>query len=86
MDNYNDSQTYTYNSLKEIQLQKRLLLKDIRSDNKQISNLWGNLFRRHDDIRKTSRTKRINMLMSSGTSILDGLILGWKLYRKFIKK
>ena len=41
----------------------------------------------HEDIRKADEqirtSKRIMGLLNAGTGIIDGLILGWKLYRKF---
>jgi predicted transcriptional regulator YdeE len=86
MDINDKTSAVSYNSLKEIQLQKKLLLRDIHSDNKQISTLWERLFKKNTNQKQTIPTKRINILMSAGTSVLDGLILGWKLYRKFRKK
>lgn len=80
-----DTPRQSYKSLTEIHLKKEDLLKDIRKDDKQIQNLWKSLF--HNDIQKaTTRSQRFSGLINTGAGILDGIILGWKLYRKFKRK
>lgn len=76
-----------YKSLEEIRLRKDALLKDIRNDDKKIHQLWSSLFHRPDALSgHATPSKRLNSLMSLGAGALDGLVLGWKLYRKFKKK
>ena len=59
-------------------------LEDIAKDDKRVKALWAQLFYRP----KTNDTpsQRITNMITTGGGILDGLILGWKLYRKFGKK
>lgn len=75
-----------YTSLEQIRDSKDLLVKDIRSNEKQIQQLWGQLFTKPEPLSALTPTKRFSALMSTGAGILDGVILGWKLYRKFKRK
>lgn len=72
----------SYHTLDEIRLRKAQLLTDIAKDNNQIRKLWNNLFHKPSKGRQTP-SKRLSNWMSTGASVFDGLILGWKLYRKF---
>lgn len=84
MDNQLDITTPSpYKSLEEIRARKDSLIKEIRKDDKQIRTLWNSLFHRPEAVGLMTPTKRITGLMSTGAGVLDGLILGWKLYRKF---
>lgn len=84
MDNQLDiTTTPTYKSLEEIRTRKDSLKKEIRQDDKQIKGLWGDLFHKPEAMGVMTPSKRITGLMSTGAGVLDGLILGWKLYRKF---
>lgn len=70
-----------YKSLDEIRLRKAQLLTDITKDSNKIQGIWDGIFHKPKD--KALPTKRFSGLMTTGAGILDGLILGWKLYRKF---
>lgn len=70
-----------YRTLDEIRLRKAQLLTEITKDNARIKGLWDNLF--HKPARKPTPSKRFSGLMTTGAGIVDGLLLGWKLYRKF---
>jgi hypothetical protein len=48
-----------------------------------INTLWKTLFHKKTH---PSKGMRISELMSTGAGMLDGLFLGWKLYRKFKEK
>ena len=76
----------SFRSLEEIRLRKDMILRDIRKDDGQIRKLWGNLFSKPTTLTASTPSRRISGLMSTGAGILDGLILGWKLYRKFSHK
>ncbi|MCI6619523.1 MAG: hypothetical protein MSD82_11780 [Prevotella sp.] len=76
----------SYRSLEEIRLRKEMILRDIRKDDGQIRKLWGNLFSKPTMLSASTPSRRFSGLMSTGAGILDGLILGWKLYRKFTRK
>lgn len=79
--------THSYRSLDAIRARKEYILKDIQQDDKQIRTLWGNLFHKPDMLASSKMpSRRINSLMTTGAGIFDGIILAWKLYRKFGKK
>ena len=78
--------TASYRSLDEIRDRKDVLLADIRKDDQQIKALWGQLFAKREPISALTPSKRISSLMTTGAGILDGILLGWKLYRKFKRK
>lgn len=65
-------------------MRKTQLLVDINKDSNRIGKLWGELF--HAPKKDATPTKRFTGLMNTGAGILDGVILGWKLYRKFGKR
>ena len=75
-----------YTSLEQIRESKSLLQGDLRNSEKQIQQLWGQLFTKSEPLTALTPTKRFSALMSTGAGILDGVILGWKLYRKFKRK
>ncbi|MBQ7421152.1 MAG: hypothetical protein IJV27_03290 [Prevotella sp.] len=76
----NEITSPTYKSLSEIRLRKAQLLTDITKDNNKMRNMWNEIFHKPKD--KVTPTQRFSGLMSTGAGVLDGLILGWKLYRK----
>ena len=71
-----------YNNLHDIQVQK-----EIQTDDIKIKALWNELFHSKQSLSSaTTPSKRVSQLISTGTGILDGVILGWKLYHKFKRK
>lgn len=77
---------FTYNSITDIRLRKEILHNEILEDNEKIKTLWDSLFKKSDALNKRSTpSKRINSILNIGAGVLDGVILGWKLYRKFKK-
>ncbi|MBR7017748.1 MAG: hypothetical protein IKH99_02740 [Prevotella sp.] len=74
-----------YTTLRSIEERKMQLLKEIRKDNNQINKLRKQLFAKPTAL--TSRKNRMSVqgLMSTGAGVFDGLLLAWKLYRKFKK-
>ena len=75
-----DQQELVYNSLVAIRNRKEQLRQEIKVDDAEIRTMWRSLFKKTD----TSTTGlRVSSLMSTGAGVLDGIILGWKLYRKF---
>jgi ribosomal protein L9 len=76
----------TYTTLRSIEERKKQLLKDIRRDNQQINKLRKQLFPKQTAL-TTRRGRKMNMqgLMSTSAGVFDGLLLVWKLYRKFKK-
>lgn len=79
-----NSKSAQYRSLTDIRAQKDLLKKDIEQQDEKISLLWGILFHQEKSERLLPRpTKKIGGMIKVGTGLMDGALLGWKLYRKF---
>ena len=73
-----------YNSLEDIRLQKEMLQTDVHQNEQQIALLWKELLKPAEAFQKNASTsKRLIGLFNVGANILDGAILGWKLYKKF---
>ncbi len=76
------TQEQHYTSLTEIEARKQELRSQIQAEGSNIQQLTSNLFRRGNDIGH-SPSKRIASIISTGSGLFDGLLLGWKLYRRF---
>ena len=76
--------TQKYNSLEDIRYQKEMLHIDLHKNEQQIAYLWKELLKPAEAFQKNASTSnRLIGLFNVGTNILDGAILGWKLYKKF---
>lgn len=71
-----------FSSLDDIRLYKEELLEQIRQDRDVISTKWNDLFHREEPTPQ-SKAQKIMKMLSMGTGVLDGAMLGWKLYRKY---
>ena len=81
----NNTTSPTYRSLEEIRQRKLALLNDIQADDRRIQSLWTSLFHKPEALYAPTPSKRLSGLVSTGAGIIDGILLGWKLYRKFNK-
>ena len=77
----NDLKSPVYKNLDEIRLRKSQLLTEITKDNNRMKGMWSDLF--HKPKENVTPTSRFSGAVKTGAGVLDGLILGWKLYRKF---
>ena len=75
----------SYKSLEAIRARREELKKEIEKGNKELKSKWDSLFHSKDSLRATTRTQRMLSMANTGAGIIDGAILGWKLYRKFKK-
>ncbi len=75
----------TYTTLRSIEDRKAQLLKEIRKDSIQMNKLRQQLFEKPKMPSKKSGFMP-SKLVNNGASVLDGLLLVWKLYRKFKRK
>ena len=74
-------QTPSYRSLTQIRARKAALKKQIEEEDAKIKTLF-----RPNEQADTSPSKRFTDVLNTGAGVLDALILGWKLYRKFSGK
>lgn len=75
-----------YQSLNDIRQRKNKLEGEIASQEKSMKQLWNNLFHTGNARTVPTPSRRVQNLFTTGAGILDGALLGWKLYRKFNKK
>ena len=75
MNKANPNQPIT--SLEELQARKDLLKEEIQKEDQQIRELWNSLFH---------KPTMLASMLTKGAGIIDGAILGWKLYKKFKKR
>lgn len=74
----------SYQSIEEIRLRKAALQKEIEADSAKIDEKWHSLFKKPEALsRSATPSQRISGIISSGAGVLDGILLVWKLYRKF---
>lgn len=74
----------SYQSIEEIRLRKAALQKEIEADSAKIDEKWHSLFKKPEALSKSvTPSQRISGIISSGAGVLDGILLVWKLYRKF---
>ncbi len=70
--------------------EKSQCLADINNKESNISQLWDNLFHEKEQQPKNgflaSPTQRFLEVISSSAAIIDGILLGWKLYRRYKRK
>ena len=79
----NEDSNIVYKSLSDIKLRKKLLLKDIQKDEKQLKEIWQELFHKPSPSTALTPSRRISGFVSKSAGIFDAVVLGWKLYRKF---
>ena len=74
----------SYQSIEKIRLRKAALQKEIEADSAKIDEKWHSLFKKPEALSKSATpSQRISGIISSGAGVLDGILLVWKLYRKF---
>ena len=74
----------SYQSIEEIRLRKAALQKEIEADSAKIDEKWHSLFKKPEALSKSATpSQRISGIISSRAGVLDGILLVWKLYRKF---
>lgn len=72
-----------YKTLADIQAEKERLNNAIKEKENEISVLWGEIFYSKENPATLTPSQRILQFAHTGAGIFDGLLFGWKLYRKF---
>ena len=75
-----------YQSLLAIRARKMQLNKDIQHSEQEIKATWNSIFHPKKAPTPKTPTQRFVALASSSMGLIDGALLGWKLYKKFIQK
>lgn len=74
-----------FNSLDAIAERKKEIERELEANEAEIRKIWNELFHKEEK-KPLTPTQRILSFANTGAGVLDGLILGWKLYKKFKKK
>ena len=74
-----------YQSLLAIRARAQLN-KDIQRSEQEIKATWNSIFHPKKAPAPKTPTQRLVALASSSMGLIDGALLGWKLYKKFIQK
>lgn len=80
-----EQESKTFNSLNELRAYKETIQQNIDKDEVEIKKCWNALFKKPKQ-RVVTPAQRITNAISMGSGVIDGAILGWKLYRKFKRK
>ena len=71
-----------FRSLNDIREYKDELREQIKLDEDSIADKWNSLFHR-EEAPANSKAQKLARMVSLGTGMFDGAMLGWKLYRKY---
>ena len=71
-----------FRSLSDIRSYKEELHKQIRHDEDAIAEKWSSLFHSEEE-EPRNKAQKLARMLSLGTGVFDGAMLGWKLYRKY---
>lgn len=76
------------NSLESLGQRRRAVRGRLDASEKKMQKLWNGLFHEKDEklLSAYSPTQRALSFVSSSAAVFDGLLLGWKLYRKFHRR
>ena len=77
------------NSLDSLQIKRASLKKEMSKKEAELHKTWDNLFHKKEEdslVSSLSPTKRVMSFLSSSTVVIDGMLLGWKLYNRFGRK
>lgn len=82
MNRQNEEAPRTFNSLADIRAYKDAIKEELNQDEDKIGELWGQLFHSNEPEPKT-KGQKLTRMINMGAGMLDGALLGWKLYKKF---
>ena len=71
-----------YQNLSDIKAEKEKLRKALSDKENEIGNLWESVFHPQEEHLVETPTQRLLHYANTGAGLLDGVLLGWKLYRK----
>lgn len=69
-------------TFEEIQAEKERLRTDIEKKKEEIGQIWNGVFHKDDAPLVETPTQRLLRYGKLGVGVLDGALLGWKLYNR----
>lgn len=85
MNNNNSAINTSNNSIStisELKAQADLVREQIRVEQSEMHRHWNSLTKQRKKESK-SKTQRLIGFLTKGSTVIDGALIGWKLYRKF---
>ena len=74
--------TIVIDSLEALATRTQQLKDDIDSAEERLATIWHDMFRQPTAEEMSSPTKRLMATITSASALIDGALLGWKLYRR----
>lgn len=71
-----------YNDINDIIQKKEELRKAITQKEKEINILWDDVFHPKEENTFSTPSQRLLRYANTGLCLMDGMLLGWKLYRR----
>lgn len=72
-------------TLEQLAERKDALRAELDNSEEALGQIWNEIFRSPSEEELSSPTKRAMAWMTTSAGLIDGALLGWKLYRKFNK-
>lgn len=69
-------------SLETLTIRKRQLRRQLDESEDRAAVIWHDMFHQPTDEELNSPTKRLMATITSASALIDGALLGWKLYRR----
>lgn len=82
-DNSLEYNALSIDSLEALRLRQAEMKKQLTESEDKLAGIWNELFHEAPAKALTSPTQRAMSFLTSSAGIIDGALLGWKLYRKF---
>lgn len=71
-----------YQTIADIQAEKKLLKQNILAKEQEMSVLWNEIFHKKEEPAIMTPTQRLLSFANKGAGIFDGALFSWKLYKK----
>lgn len=71
------------NSLADLHATQILIKEQLNNKENDICKIWNDIFHKPSANTLSSPTGRVISLLANSAGIIDGIILTWKLYRRF---
>ena len=69
-------------SLELLRARKRLIRAELDKSEEKLGDIWNDVFHSQEKEETNSPTMKAMAFITSAAGVIDGVVLGWKLYRK----
>lgn len=81
--NNQEPQLQPINTMADLRAAKDTVSHQLRADEERMAGMWHSLFAPKDKAALATPTARLTRMVGMGAGIVDGVLLGWKLYKKY---